>query len=581
MFGEKINFEQYLDFKERVKKFIIDEQWLETLLFDSLLNKEVARELNDLLIFFSREISNEELVEKCNELREKSQKSLLIAKKQDDIEEKWNVLRIAYAYYGMIEVITEGSIFSEHLIDEFKKKYGSEYLQILQKLDKENPSSLTNFRKEENQLTKNELNEKYLILKKWQDDQNIYHNKIIYPTFSKARELFGLKYDEINGKISVSSRQKLALQKLLNCNMIKIDTIAMLVDCGMKNELASVVGGKAFGLACLKQKSLNIPKTYVVPVKRDFSESNLEVLSDEKKYAVRSSADVEDGTKNSFAGMFDSFLNIKLSNIKEKFIDVKNSIYSKRLKSYIEKFKLKTPKMAVVIQEFCNPVISGVWIGKDQNSGILEYTNGTGDNLVSGKVKPIMEEHPNKIDNGLKINGESAGQTLLKYQKMLNVPCDFEWCIDENETLFMLQFRPVTTKVKSVSLSKTEDNVNRKCFEGTAASSGYVEAPVCFLEDEDEMDNFKEGSILVTYYTDPDWVEIMTKAKGIVTAQGGLLCHTAIIARELGIPCVTGIGEENLEEIARNKIIAVDGSEGKVILKKTKENELLIEDRTL
>lgn len=67
----------------------------------------------------------------------------------------------------------------------------------------------------------------------------------------------------------------------------------------------------------------------------------------------------------------------------------------------------------------------------------------------------------------------------------------------------------------------------------------------------------------MAWFTDPEWMHILTKSSGIVTAVGGFLCHTAIIARELGIPCVIGIGQ-NMKKIWNEKIIKIDGTEGYV-----------------
>lgn len=94
------------------------------------------------------------------------------------------------------------------------------------------------------------------------------------------------------------------------------------------------------------------------------------------------------------------------------------------------------------------------------------------------------------------------------------------------------------------------------------AAKGVVAGEVCFLEDVEDIDKLKPNTILLTYYTDPDWVEAMVKAKAIVTAEGGFLYHTAIIARELGIPCITGIGNKNLRKLARLKNIVVNGDTG-------------------
>ena len=109
--------------------------------------------------------------------------------------------------------------------------------------------------------------------------------------------------------------------------------------------------------------------------------------------------------------------------------------------------------------------------------------------------------------------------------------------------------------------SVQSENDNSK-VNGTPASKGVVEGEVCFLEDVDDIDKFKPNTILLTYYTDPDWTEALVRAKAIVTAEGGFLCHTAIIARELGIPCITGIGKKNLKKLAKCKQIVVNGNTG-------------------
>ena len=61
------------------------------------------------------------------------------------------------------------------------------------------------------------------------------------------------------------------------------------------------------------------------------------------------------------------------------------------------------------------------------------------------------------------------------------------------------------------------------------------------ITDIAQMDRVKEGDVLVTDMTDPDWEPVMKRAAAIVTNRGGRTCHAAIIARELGIPAVVGV----------------------------------------
>jgi len=78
-----------------------------------------------------------------------------------------------------------------------------------------------------------------------------------------------------------------------------------------------------------------------------------------------------------------------------------------------------------------------------------------------------------------------------------------------------------------------------------------------------DINDFKEGEILVTEMTDPDWEPIMKISAGIVTNKGGRTCHAAIISRELGIPCIVGTNV-GTEKIKSGKKLTVSCAEGEV-----------------
>ena len=119
--------------------------------------------------------------------------------------------------------------------------------------------------------------------------------------------------------------------------------------------------------------------------------------------------------------------------------------------------------------------------------------------------------------------------------------------------------KPVTKKIEYKEASATENS-----FIGVAASRGTVIGKPIYLEEPDEVDTFEDGSILLTDYTDPDWVPIILRSSGIITAEGGFLSHTAIISRELGIPCVTGLGYDAIEKLKDEEQIEVNGNNGSV-----------------
>lgn len=256
--------------------------------------------------------------------------------------------------------------------------------------------------------------------------------------------------------------------------------------------------------------------------------------------------------------MFTSVLNVSKSDLPKSIEMVKDSVNSYRVLSYASHFKTKKPQMAIVLQQFKEPEYSGVWIGNDLNNGYLEWTIGNGEKLVSGKVKPTSEKWPLNQETVIKAKDKPVGGSCLAVQKKLNKSADLEWCILDGQ-LTWLQYRPVTK-----TIGQTQSKNDEKAYNGIAASSGIVQGKPIYLEEVDEQNNFKNKSILLTDYTDPEWVPIMLKASAIITAEGGFLSHTAIISRELGIPCVTGLGYKTISELSKANIIEVNGNTGQV-----------------
>lgn len=189
----------------------------------------------------------------------------------------------------------------------------------------------------------------------------------------------------------------------------------------------------------------------------------------------------------------------------------------------------------------------------------MEWVEGNGEKLVSGKVKPTYENWTiKKIPDALTIGKDFVGDLCKKNQNKLDKVADFEWCILDSKIIW-LQFRPVTKRIDGIDC---KDEVNG--IVGIPASMGKIEGKPHYLEEIDELSNFKEGEILLTDFTDPEWVPAMIKARAIVTAEGGFLSHSAIISRELGIPCVTGIGYSNLKKLSKCKKIIVNGNTGQI-----------------
>ncbi|WP_433858358.1 PEP-utilizing enzyme [Streptomyces kronopolitis] len=126
-----------------------------------------------------------------------------------------------------------------------------------------------------------------------------------------------------------------------------------------------------------------------------------------------------------------------------------------------------------------------------------------------------------------------------------------------------VQCRPVTRELGRPDVPAPGTEATGLVLTGVAASQGTARGRAVRLRGPDEP-GWEPGSILVTRETGPEWVPLMTEAAGLVTAVGSMLCHAAILARELGLPCVTGVGEQALAALPLDVVVEVDGSRGRV-----------------
>ncbi len=149
-------------------------------------------------------------------------------------------------------------------------------------------------------------------------------------------------------------------------------------------------------------------------------------------------------------------------------------------------------------------------------------------------------------------------------------PMDVEWALDgETDELYIVQARPETVhsqkeedEVRVYSMSEDDENrSDRVMVEGIAIGDRIASAPVTVLSNLSEKDQFREGDVLVTEMTDPDWEPIMKKSSAIVTNRGGRTCHAAIVAREMGKPSIVG-ADNATSKISRNDVVTVSCAEG-------------------
>jgi len=324
--------------------------------------------------------------------------------------------------------------------------------------------------------------------------------------------------------------------------------------------------------------------------------------------AVRSSATAEDLPQASFAGQQESFLNVcGESELLRACRKCYASLFTDRAIVYRENngFDHLQVALSIGIQKMvrADRAGSGVMFTLDTETGfpgvvVINAAWGLGENVVQGTVnpdkylifkrflagghhKPIIEKSLGAKEKKL-IYGEGGGARthnintprperesfVLKDEEILQLarwavavethyarPMDIEWAKDgDTNELYVVQARPETvqsakstTLVKSYSLIKKGKPVVTGAAIGEAISAGKA----CIIHSAADIDQFRDGAILVTESTDPDWVPIMKKAAGIITNHGGTTSHAAIVSRELGLPAI--VGTLNGTELIKDK----------------------------
>lgn len=322
--------------------------------------------------------------------------------------------------------------------------------------------------------------------------------------------------------------------------------------------------------------------------------------------AVRSSATAEDLPDASFAGQQDTYLNVRgHAHLMEACRDCFASLFTDRAIVYRQEknFDHFSVALSIAVQKMVRSDLAsaGVMFSIDTESGFKDAAYitggyGLGENVVQGSInpdefyvhKPTLAEGYNSIiyshlgekqqkmiyvdpskgkgTENIPVPQEEREKFCLTTDEVLVLakwaciiedhyseeagyykPMDMEWAKDgESGDLFIVQARPETV------VSRREEGVLRRqvlektgpvLAEGMAVGDAIGTGPANVIGTTEGIEKFKEGDVLVTEMTDPDWVPIMKIAAAIVTDMGGRTCHAAIISRELGIPCIVGTGD--------------------------------------
>jgi len=321
--------------------------------------------------------------------------------------------------------------------------------------------------------------------------------------------------------------------------------------------------------------------------------------------AVRSSATAEDAPGTSFAGMNETILNVRGEEaLLEAVRRCWASLYGARVLFYRRKQGIPEEKIAiaVVIQAMVDAEAAGVMFTINPASGdrrtlVIEGAWGLGDTVVSGEVSPdhwevdketlettrerVAEKHvlafrdPSGSSRRRELTPDEARRPCLdgalvrriaelgrRIEDHYGAPQDIEWAVAGGQ-VFIVQSRPVTAAGGGSLAARPATEGPEVLVRGLGASPGMASGPARLLRSLAESARLGRGDVLVTRKTEPDWVPLMRKAAAIVTDEGGMTAHAAIVSRELGIPCIVGT-QEGTRRIADGSAVTVDAAEGVV-----------------
>ena len=339
---------------------------------------------------------------------------------------------------------------------------------------------------------------------------------------------------------------------------------------------------------------------------------------DELGVAVRSSATAEDLPDASFAGQQETFLNVRgerelLDACRRCFA----SLFTDRAISYREAKNFDHLKVALSIgvQRMVRSDLagSGVMFSIDTETGfprtvVVSAAWGLGETVVQGsvnpdkylvfkplldelRVRPIIERTLGEKERKLVYARGGSARTVLRDttrreresfvlddEEVLQLarwamliedhygrPMDMEWAKDgETDELFIVQARPETVQSSRQTARLRTYRLKEKgktLLTGSAIGEAIATGAVCIIRSPADIDRFRDGAILVTEMTDPDWVPVMKRAAGIVTDHGGTTSHAAIVSRELGVPAIVGTGN-GTDVLSEGQAITLSCAEG-------------------
>ncbi|EFI34065.1 Pyruvate, water dikinase [Desulfonatronospira thiodismutans ASO3-1] len=286
------------------------------------------------------------------------------------------------------------------------------------------------------------------------------------------------------------------------------------------------------------------------------------------RLAFRSSAFGED-SELSFAGQYESLLNVDRENWVQAYKEVLAGKYSPRALSYRIRagFPDELLSMAVLVLEMLPARESGVIYTSDVNHpehmGI--YTvSGLGDKLVGGEARAreyFLEkdkepapssDHPAYLPD--------LHRFALELENYFEFPQDIEWVADQQDRVILVQTRPFHSA--SEGQKGLEPDLPVLC-KGQWASPGMAQGPVFRLRSRENISQIPKDVIVVTPGLYPELTAVLDRISAIIALEGSAASHLATIAREEAVPAVINV-DKDMPQWEDGLWVTVDGYRGTV-----------------
>jgi len=321
----------------------------------------------------------------------------------------------------------------------------------------------------------------------------------------------------------------------------------------------------------------------------------------ETTFALRSSALGEDSAEASFAGQYQSLLNVRREHLVDSYLEVVASKYTPQAMQYRLQRGLRDDDVAMSVgclemvdarsggvaytgnpsdREDRNVYISSAWglpkaivdgrfasdllivertepsrisnrrIGDKGTQFVLDPMEG----VERAKVPPHLRRQQSLSDE----EATGVAKLALRLESHFKTPVDVEWAITGDGEVMVLQCRPLAQSVSVDRGSPPAGTPPPLVAGGVNASPGAAAGPIHRVHRDSDALSCPEGAVLVLEQPLPRWAALLGLAAAVVAEEGGVAGHLATVARELGVPAVLGAGP--LDALTAGLEVTVDAT---------------------